>query len=51
MNTGLIDRNIGKVIKDACRYFSVITLTGPRRSGKQIIYETKKIIIPYKVDK
>ncbi|MCL2329478.1 MAG: ATP-binding protein [Bacteroidetes bacterium] len=30
----MINRNIGTTIKDACRYFSVITVTGPRQSGK-----------------
>jgi len=30
----LINRNIETVIKEACHYFSVITVTGPRQSGK-----------------
>jgi len=30
----MINRNIETTIKDACRYFSVITVTGPRQSGK-----------------
>jgi len=34
MSITLINRNIEKVIKEACRYFSVITVTGPRQSGK-----------------
>jgi len=34
MNIKLINRNIENVIKEACRYFSVITVTGPRQSGK-----------------
>jgi len=32
MNIRLINRNIESVIKEACRYFSVITITGPRQS-------------------
>ena len=34
MNNVLINRDIEGVIKEACRYFSVITVTGPRQSGK-----------------
>jgi len=34
MNIRLINRNIESVITEACRYFSVITITGPRQSGK-----------------
>ena len=34
MDTKLINRNIETVVKEACRYFSVITVTGPRQSGK-----------------
>ena len=34
MNYTLITRDIGNVIQEACRYFSVITITGPRQSGK-----------------
>jgi len=34
MNNKLISRNIESVINEACRYFSVITVTGPRQSGK-----------------
>jgi len=34
MNNRLISRNIESVINEACRYFSVITVTGPRQSGK-----------------
>ena len=30
----MINRDIHTAIKEACRYFSVITLTGPRQSGK-----------------
>ena len=30
----MINRNIEATIKEACRYFSVITVTGPRQSGK-----------------
>ena len=30
----MIDRSIQATIKEACRYFSVITVTGPRQSGK-----------------
>jgi len=30
----MIIRNISSTIKEACRYFSVITVTGPRQSGK-----------------
>jgi len=34
MDIKLISRNIEKVIKEAHRYFSVITITGPRQLGK-----------------
>jgi predicted AAA+ superfamily ATPase len=30
----MINRNIGKTIREAFHYFSVITVTGPRQSGK-----------------
>jgi len=34
MDNILINRHIGNIIQEACRYFSVITITGPRQSGK-----------------
>ena len=34
MKNTLINRDITDVIKEAFRYFSVITITGPRQSGK-----------------
>ena len=34
MYNSLINRNIKAAIEDTCRYFSVITVTGPRQSGK-----------------
>ena len=34
MDNYLIDRNLLSSITDAFRYFSVITVTGPRQSGK-----------------
>ena len=34
METAYINRELSGVIKDAARYFSVITITGPRQSGK-----------------
>ena len=34
MDNLLINRNIEGIIKESCRYFPVITVTGPRQSGK-----------------
>ncbi len=34
MNNNIIIRGISSTINEACRYFSVITVTGPRQSGK-----------------
>ena len=34
MGTAYINRELSGVIKEAARYFSVITITGPRQSGK-----------------
>lgn len=34
MSNNFIQREIGNVIREAYKYFSVITLTGPRQSGK-----------------
>ncbi|KAA6343209.1 hypothetical protein EZS27_009079 [termite gut metagenome] len=34
MKSGLIEREITPVIQEAARYFAVITITGPRQSGK-----------------
>ncbi len=34
METGYINREMSAVIREAARYFSVITITGPRQSGK-----------------
>ena len=34
METAYINRELSGVIKEAARYFSVITITGPRQSGK-----------------
>ena len=34
MNSDYIHRDIEKAIKEAARYFPVITVTGPRQSGK-----------------
>ncbi len=34
MNAGYINRELSAVIREAARYFSVITITGPRQSGK-----------------
>lgn len=37
MTTSYINRNISNSILEACKYFSVITLTGPRQSGKSTL--------------
>ncbi len=34
METGYINRELSAVIREAARYFSVVTITGPRQSGK-----------------
>ena len=34
MEAVYINRELSSVIKEAARYFSVITITGPRQSGK-----------------
>ena len=34
MGTAYINRELSGVIKEAARYFPVITITGPRQSGK-----------------
>ena len=47
MDNTFIDREIATVIKEACRYFHVITLTGPRQSGKTTLIKTMFPELPY----
>lgn len=37
MEGNYIERTMAKAIKDAAKYFPVITLTGPRQSGKSTL--------------
>ena len=46
MNNMLISRNIEPVIIEACSYFSIITVTGPRQSGKTTLI--KQLFSDYK---
>lgn len=40
MERQYIQRDIAEVIAEAARYFSVITVTGPRQSGKKFLANT-----------
>ncbi|MEG2243833.1 MAG: AAA family ATPase, partial [Muribaculaceae bacterium] len=39
MKTEFINRELATVIKEASKYFSVITVTGPRQSGKTTLLQ------------
>lgn len=47
MDNYLIDRNLLSSITDAFRYFSVITVTGPRQSGKTTLCRKLFATLPY----
>ena len=47
MGTAYINRELSGVIKEAARYFSVITITGPRQSGKTTLIRNEFKQLPY----
>ncbi len=47
MEKELIDRELGMVIKEAFEYFAVITVTGPRQSGKTTLIRSLFPDMPY----
>lgn len=47
MKTEFIDRELATVIKEAAKYFSVITVTGPRQSGKTTLLQNIFNELPY----
>lgn len=47
MNDSYINRTMAKAIIEASRYFPVITLTGPRQSGKSTLFRHIFTSIPY----
>lgn len=47
MKTEFIDRELATVIKEAAKYFSVITITGPRQSGKTTLLQNIFGELPY----
>ena len=47
MKTEFIDRELATVIKEAAKYFSVITITGPRQSGKTTLLQNIFSELPY----
>lgn len=47
METTYIQRKLSQVIKEAARYFSVITITGPRQSGKTTLIRNEFAELPY----
>ena len=47
MNSGYIYREMTSVIKEAYNYFSVITITGPRQSGKTTLIKNLFSNLPY----
>lgn len=47
MKAGFIDRELATVIKEAAKYFSVITVTGPRQSGKTTLLQNIFNELPY----
>ena len=47
METAYINRELSSVIKEAARYFSVITITGPRQSGKTTLIRNEFKQLPY----
>lgn len=47
METVYIHRELSKIIAEAVRYFSVITITGPRQSGKTTLIRNEFKQLPY----
>ena len=47
MEAVYINRELSSVIKEAARYFSVITITGPRQSGKTTLIRNEFRQLPY----
>lgn len=47
MEHAYIHRELSEVIKEAARYFSVITITGPRQSGKTTLIRNEFSQLPY----
>lgn len=47
MKAEFIDRELTTVIKEASKYFSVITITGPRQSGKTTLLQNIFSELPY----
>lgn len=47
METEFINRELATVIKEASQYFSVITVTGPRQSGKTTLLQNIFSELPY----
>jgi predicted AAA+ superfamily ATPase len=47
MDNSFIQREIATVIKEACRYFPVIILTGPRQTGKTTLIKNMFPELPY----
>ena len=47
METVYIRRELSEVIEEAARYFSVITITGPRQSGKTTLIRNEFKRMPY----
>ena len=47
MNNVLIDRDLLSTINNVFRYFSVLTLTGPRQSGKTTLCRKLFGELPY----
>ena len=47
MKTDYIHRELSRVIKEAVRYFPVITITGPRQSGKTTLIRNEFSQLPY----
>jgi uncharacterized protein len=47
MKTEFIDKELATVIKEATKYFSVITITGPRQSGKTTLLQNIFGELPY----
>ena len=47
MKTNYIHRELSGVIKEAVRYFPVITITGPRQSGKTTLIRNEFSQLPY----
>jgi len=47
MNSKFINRTIESAIIEACKYFPVVTVTGPRQSGKTTLIRHLFNELPY----